>query len=77
VYKGKIDGPASRHPRLVIRYPVSPARITETSIRGVAPDLAKPTFHISGPEPFVEVLEGMLSGLCARSPRQPRLLSRL
>jgi ferredoxin-NADP reductase len=28
----------------------------------VAPDLAKPTFHISGPEPFVEAVGSMLSG---------------
>ena len=42
---------------------VSPTRITEASIRGVAPDLLKPIFNVSGPEPFVEALEGMLAGL--------------
>lgn len=63
VYKGEMDGLAGRHPRLAIRYLVSPARVTEASIHGVASDLAKPTFHVSGPEPFVQALEGMLSGL--------------
>ena len=29
----------------------------------VAPDLEKPIFHVSGPEPFVDALGGMLSGL--------------
>lgn len=63
VYKGELDRLAGRHPGFVIRYLVSPARITEASIRGVAPDLAKPIFNVSGPETFVETFEGMLAGL--------------
>ena len=63
VYKAEMARLAGRHPRLMVRYLVSPARVTEASIRGVAADLAKPTFHVSGPEPFVEALGGMLSGL--------------
>ena len=63
VYKGEIDRLAGRHPGLVVRYLVSPTRITEASIRGVAPDLAKPIFNVSGPEPFVDALERMLAGL--------------
>ena len=42
---------------------VSPERITEDVIRGVAPDLAGPTFYGSGPEPMVKTLEAMLSDL--------------
>ena len=63
VYRTEIDALASRHPRLAVRYLVSPARVTEASIRAVAPDPVKPVFHVSGPEPFVAALEGMLSGL--------------
>ena len=63
VYKAEIDALAHRHRRLAIRYLVSPARVTEASIRDVAADLAKPVFHISGPEPFVEALGDMLSRL--------------
>jgi ferredoxin-NADP reductase len=63
VYKAEMDELAGRHPHLVIRYLVSPARVTEGSIRGVAADLAKPTFHVSGPEPFVEALGSMLAGV--------------
>ena len=63
VYKGEIDRLAGRHPGLVVRYLVSPTRITEASIRGVASDLAKPIFNVSGPEPFVEALDGTLARL--------------
>lgn len=60
VFKGEMDNLAGRNPRLAIRYLVSPARVTEASIRDAAPDLAKPIFYISGPEPFVESLGGLL-----------------
>lgn len=63
VYKAEMDRLAGRHPGLVVRYLVSPERVTQPSIRAVAADLEKPTFHVSGPEPFVEALGGMLSGL--------------
>jgi ferredoxin-NADP reductase len=63
VYKAEIDRLADRHPHLKIHYLVSPARVTEDSIRSVAADLAKPTFHVSGPEPFVEALGSMLARL--------------
>jgi ferredoxin-NADP reductase len=63
VYKAEMDRLAGRHPGLVVRYLVSPERVTETTIRGAAADLTKPTFHVSGPEPFVEALGSMLSEL--------------
>ena len=63
VYKAEMDRLADRHPRLVIRYLVSPERVTQPSIRAVTADLAKPTFHVSGPEPFVEAMGNMLSQL--------------
>ena len=63
VYKAEMDRLAGRHPRLVVRYLVSPERVTQSSIRGVSADLAKPIFHVSGPEPFVEALGTMLTGL--------------
>ena len=63
VYKAEIDRLACRHPHLKMRYLVSPARVTEETIRSVAADLAKLTFHVSGPEPFVEALGSMLARL--------------
>jgi ferredoxin-NADP reductase len=63
VYKAEIDRLTGRHRRLVVRYLVSPERVTQSSIRSVAADLAKPIFHVSGPESFVEALGTMLTGL--------------
>jgi ferredoxin-NADP reductase len=63
VYKAEIDRLTDRHRGLVVRYLVSPERVTQSSIRSVAADLAKPIFHVSGPERFVEALGTMLTGL--------------
>jgi len=63
VYKAEMDRLAGRHPRLVVRYLVSPERVTQSSIRGVSAGLAKPIFYVSGPEPFVDALGTMLTGL--------------
>jgi ferredoxin-NADP reductase len=63
VYKAELEGLLSRHPGLAFRYVISPARLTEASIRAAAPDLAKPIFYVSGPESFVEALGSTLSGL--------------
>jgi ferredoxin-NADP reductase len=63
VYKAELDRVASRHPRFVVRSLVSPKRVNQDSIRAVAPDVATPTFHVSGPEPFVESVGSMLSAL--------------
>ncbi len=63
VYRAEIDRLTGRHRGLVVRYLASPERVTQSSIRSVAADLAKPIFHVSGPEPFVEALGAMLTGL--------------
>jgi ferredoxin-NADP reductase len=63
VYEAEMDRLAGQHPGFVVRYLVSPERVSQASIRAVAPDLAKPIFHVSGPEPFVESVGSMLSGL--------------
>jgi|SoiMethySBSTD1v2_1073268.scaffolds.fasta_scaffold02708_3 ferredoxin-NADP reductase len=60
VYKAEMDRLAAQHPGLVIRYLVSPKRVTESSILAAAPELGKPTFHVSGPAPFVEAVGNML-----------------
>lgn len=62
-YKEEFDQFAERNPRLVIHYLTSPERIDETSIKKYAPDLAQPTFYVSGPEPMVESLGTMLKSL--------------
>ena len=57
VYKAEMDRLAARHPGLVIRYLVSPRRVTQSSILAAAPELGKSTFHVSGPAPFVEAVQ--------------------
>ncbi len=61
VYQREIDALRRRHPGLVMHYFVSPQGITRGSIASVVPDLEAAIFLVSGPEPFVEGLEGMLS----------------
>jgi ferredoxin-NADP reductase/nitrite reductase/ring-hydroxylating ferredoxin subunit len=63
VYQGELDALRRRHPSLVVRHVVSPEHITKDVIRAVAPDPASPVFYVSGPEPFVQAVEGMLAGL--------------
>ena len=63
VYQAEMDRLAGKHPDLVVRYLVSPERVTEPTIRAAATDLTKSTFHVSGPEPFVESVGTMLAGL--------------
>jgi ferredoxin-NADP reductase len=60
VYKAEMDRLAARHPGLVIRYLVSPKRVTQSSILAVAPELDRSTFHVSGPAPFVEAVGNIL-----------------
>lgn len=63
VYSREIDALAQKHPRFGVRYAVEPERVTEEAIRAVAPDLQKPIFYVSGPEPMVEAYEGLLAGM--------------
>jgi ferredoxin-NADP reductase len=45
---------------LKIHYITTPDRIDENKIRGLIPDIQKPLFYVSGPEPMVEALGNML-----------------
>ena len=61
VYQREIDALCRRHPRLAAHHVVSPQHITKDSIRSAVPELEAAVFMVSGPEPFVKGLEGMLS----------------
>ncbi len=63
VYQREIDTLRRRHPRLTVHASVSPQRITRDSIVRAVPELETPVFLVSGPEPFVRGLEGLLSEL--------------
>lgn len=63
VYQRELDALRRRHPGLAIHPFVSPRRITPDAIASLTPDLGAAVFLVSGPEPFVQGLEGVLSGL--------------
>lgn len=60
VFKNELEQLIKTHPEFKINYFVDPERITEETIRKLVPDLQKPTFYLSGPEPMVEAFEKML-----------------
>ena len=61
VYKKELDQLAKKHSGLKIHYIVAPDLIDEVAIKKFVPDLVKPLFYISGPEPMVKSLENLLS----------------
>lgn len=61
VYQRELDALRRRRPRLVVRDFVSPQHITKESITGMVPELGTAVFLVSGPEPFVQAIERMLS----------------
>lgn len=67
-FKDELDAWAARNPNLVIRYLTSPARIDEDAITAFVPDLHKPVFYVSGPEPMVKSLSTMLESMGVPAP---------
>lgn len=63
VFKQEIDLYAAKHPEFKAHYLVDPERIDEASVRRFVPDLAAPTFFISGPEGMVKAIGSMLEGM--------------
>lgn len=72
VYQSEIDGLRRRHPGLVVHDFVSPQRITRDSIASAVRDLETAVFLVSGPEPFVEGLEHILSEMGVAATRLKR-----
>lgn len=58
-YKAELDALAANNPDFSVTYVVS-GRIDEAAIRAAAPDLQKPIFYVSGPEPMVNGFNDML-----------------
>jgi ferredoxin-NADP reductase len=59
VYKEELEELAKNNPDFTIHYVLSPERIDEEKIKTLIPeipDLQKPLFYISGPEPMVDAL---------------------
>ena len=60
VYKDELEAVAKRNPGFKILYFVSPEKIDGAVIKKYVPDLQKPAFYVSGPEPMVVEFEKML-----------------
>lgn len=56
VYKEELEEIVKNNPNFKIHYIFSPEHIDEKKIRELIPDLQKPTFYVSGPEPMVDTL---------------------
>ncbi|HUZ92746.1 MAG TPA: FAD-dependent oxidoreductase [Candidatus Paceibacterota bacterium] len=72
VYKDELEALARKHTNFKIHYFVTPEKIDEQAIRNAAPDLSKPVFYVSGPEPMVEAFEKMMLGMGITEPHLKR-----
>jgi ferredoxin-NADP reductase len=61
--KAELDAFAVKNPNLKIHYIINPERIDESKIRQLVPDLSKPMFYVSGPEPMVESFGTVLKSM--------------
>lgn len=59
-FKEELEDLAKSNSNLKIHYVFSPERIDEAKIKELVPDLKKPFFYVSGPEPMVEALGNTL-----------------
>ena len=59
-YQTELEAMARRNRHLKIHYLFAPRRIDKKTIRELVPDLKKPSFYVSGPEPMVEQVGKML-----------------
>jgi ferredoxin-NADP reductase len=62
-FKTELDAFIKNNPNLSIHYVTMPDRIDEASIKKLVPDLQKPLFYVSGPEPMVKSLAGTLAAM--------------
>lgn len=72
IFKEELEALAAKHKNFTIRYFVDPERIDESTIKTEAPDLTRPVFYVSGPEPMVEAFEKMLLGMGVEDSRLKR-----
>ena len=59
-YRKEFEAMAKRNRNLKIHYLFRPQRIDKQTIEELVPDLKKPLFYVSGPEPMVEAIGKML-----------------
>ena len=61
-FKAELDELAARQPGFKVRY-LAGTRLDAVAVQAAVPDMSKPIFYISGPEPMVEALHTELKGL--------------
>lgn len=62
-FKDELEAFCKNNSALAVQYIIAPQRVDESLLRKTIPDLAKPVFYISGPEPMVKSLAGVLAGM--------------
>lgn len=63
VFKEEFEEIAASHSNFKIHYIFSPEHVDEKKIRELIPDITKPIFYVSGPEPMVENLGNTLKAM--------------
>lgn len=63
VYAEELEEIAKNNPNFKIHYFIGDKKIDEQAIKELIPDLQKPIFYISGPEPMVQAFEKMLASM--------------
>lgn len=72
IFKEELEEIKASHPEFVINFFLGDNRIDESAIRKNVPDLNKPNFYISGPEPMVQNFEKILAQMGVSSERIKR-----
>jgi len=62
-YKAELEAMSKRNPGLTICYLFHPQRLDKESLQRMVPDLKRPLFYVSGPEPMVEAVSKILGQL--------------
>jgi glycine betaine catabolism B len=63
VFRAELESLKANNPNFKIAYFIGETKIDENAIRNDVPDLTKPYYYISGPEPMVQAFEKMLYGM--------------
>jgi len=63
VFREELEALAGRHPDFRIAYFIGDKRIDEAAVRAAVPDISRPVFYASGPEPMVQAMEKMILGM--------------
>lgn len=61
IFKDELEDMAGLQKNFRMHYFIDPERIVDQAIKKLVPDISKPFFYVSGPEPMVEAFEKMLS----------------